>query len=81
MFAEQFMRSEVTATSACPARRSRYKVGERFWLECRAGAKARRGADFDLKDWHRYALNLGSMGLDQFRTEMDDGTDRRTRGV
>jgi uncharacterized protein (DUF885 family) len=40
------------------------------WLECRADATARSGASFDLKDWHRYALNLGSMGLDQFRTEM-----------
>jgi uncharacterized protein (DUF885 family) len=71
MFAEQFMRSEVDRYLGLPGQAISYKVGERCWLECRAGAKARRGASFDLKDWHRYALNLGSMGLDQFRAEMD----------
>src|SRR4051812_21098969 len=71
MFAEQFMRSEVDRYLGIPGQAISYKVGERFWLECREDAKARRGADFDLKDWHRYALNLGSMGLDQFRVEMD----------
>ena len=70
MFAEQFMRSEVDRYLGLPGQAIAYKVGERVWLECRADAKARRGASCDLKDWHRYALNLGSMGLDQFRTEM-----------
>jgi uncharacterized protein (DUF885 family) len=70
MFAEQFMRSEVDRYLGLPGQAISYKVGERVWLECRQDAKARRGSSFDLKDWHRYALNLGSMGLDQFRTEM-----------
>lgn len=70
MFAEQFMRSEVDRYLGIPGQAISYKVGERVWLECRADAKARRGAAFDLKDWHRHALNLGSMGLDQFRSEM-----------
>ena len=71
MFAEQFMRSEVDRYLGIPGQAISYKVGERVWLETREGAKARHGADFSLKDWHRYALNLGSMGLDQFRSEMD----------
>ncbi len=70
MFAEQFMRSEVDRYLGLPGQAISYKVGERTWLECRADAKDRRGPAFDLKDWHRYALDLGSMGLDQFRAEM-----------
>ncbi len=70
MFAEQFMRSEVDRYLGIPGQAISYKVGERVWLECRAEAKARTGGAFDLKDWHRYSLNLGSMGLDQFRAEM-----------
>ncbi len=70
MFAEEFMRSEVDRYLGIPGQAISYKVGERVWLESRADAKARHGADFSLKDWHRYALNLGSMGLDQFRAEM-----------
>ena len=34
------------------ARRSRYKVGERVWLEARADAQARKGDAFDLKAFH-----------------------------
>jgi len=70
MFAEQFMRSEVDRYLGLPGQAISYKVGERVWLECREDAKTRKGSGFDLKDWHRYALNLGSMGLDQFRAEM-----------
>ncbi len=70
MFAEHFMRSEVDRYLGIPGQAISYKVGERVWLESRADAKARRGGDFDLKAWHSHALNLGSMGLDQFRAEM-----------
>ncbi|MGZ6896341.1 MAG: DUF885 domain-containing protein [Acidimicrobiia bacterium] len=70
MFPETFMRSEVDRYLGIPGQAISYKVGERVWLECREDAKSRRGSDFDLKDWHRRALDLGSMGLDQFRAEM-----------
>ncbi|MEP6622889.1 MAG: DUF885 domain-containing protein, partial [Acidimicrobiia bacterium] len=70
MFAEQFMRSEVDRYLGIPGQAISYKVGERVWLESREDARGRHGAEFSLKDWHRYALNLGSMGLDQFRAEM-----------
>ncbi len=70
LFPEQFMRSEVDRYLGIPGQAISYKVGERVWLECREDAKARKGEAFDLKDWHRHALDLGSMGLDQFRAEM-----------
>lgn len=43
-----------------------YKVGERLWMQAREDYKARKGADFSLKQFHSDALNLGSMGLAPF---------------
>jgi uncharacterized protein (DUF885 family) len=47
-----------------------YKVGERIWLQARADAKARKGAAFDLRSFHRDALNLGSVGLDPLKAAL-----------
>ena len=69
-FPEEFMRSEIDRYLGWPGQAISYKVGERVWLECRADTKQRKGADFDLKAWHMYALNLGSMGLGQLRDEL-----------
>ena len=67
---EDFMRSEVDRYLGWPGQAISYKVGERVWLECRADAKQRKGADFDLKAFHTYALDLGSMGLGLLRDEL-----------
>jgi uncharacterized protein (DUF885 family) len=40
------------------------------WLEARAEAKQRKGAGFDLKEFHTFALDLGSMGLGQLQDEL-----------
>jgi uncharacterized protein (DUF885 family) len=69
-FPEVFMRSEVDRYLGWPGQAISYKVGERVWLECRAEAKARKGPAFDLKEFHTYALDLGSMGLGQLRDEL-----------
>ncbi len=69
-FPEKFMRSEVDRYLGWPAQAISYKVGERVWLECRADAQARHGDAFDLKAFHTYALNLGSMGLGPLREEL-----------
>jgi len=69
-FPEVFMRSEVDRYLGWPGQAISYKVGERVWLECRAEAKRRKGAEFDLKAFHTYALDLGSMGLAQLREEL-----------
>ena len=34
------------------------------------GGRRRKGGAFDLKDFHRYALDLGGMGLDQLTREL-----------
>ncbi|MCW2832393.1 MAG: hypothetical protein JWN68_346 [Nocardioides sp.] len=55
---------EVKRYLGLPGQAPSYKVGERIWLESRAEVQARQGADFDLKAFHRAALDLGSVGLD-----------------
>jgi uncharacterized protein (DUF885 family) len=69
-FPEVFMRSEVDRYLGWPGQAISYKVGERVWLECREDAKRRHSSDFDLKAFHTYALNLGSMGLGTLRDEL-----------
>jgi uncharacterized protein (DUF885 family) len=69
-FPEVFMRSEVDRYLGWPGQAISYKVGERVWLESRADAQRRKGAEFDLKDFHTFALDLGSMGLGQLRDEL-----------
>jgi uncharacterized protein (DUF885 family) len=69
-FPEAFMRSEVDRYLGWPAQAISYKVGERVWLECREDAMRRHGADFNLKAFHTYALDIGSMGLRTLREEL-----------
>ena len=64
------MRSEVDRYLGWPGQAISYKVGERVWLEARADAQQRHGADFDLKEFHSYALDLGGMGLGPLRDEL-----------
>lgn len=63
-------RSEVDRYLGWPGQAISYKVGERFWMECREAAKERLGSKFELKKFHAYALGLGPMGLDPFKREM-----------
>lgn len=65
-----FAASEVDRYLGLPGQAISYKVGERVWLELRAEAKDRLGADFNLRDWHMTALRAGHMGLGPFRTLM-----------
>jgi uncharacterized protein (DUF885 family) len=69
-FPEAFMRSEVDRYLGWPAQAISYKLGERVWLDCRADAQRRHGADFDLKAFHSYALDLGGLGLDALREHL-----------
>lgn len=64
---DEFLRFELNRYLGWPGQAPAYKVGERVWLQARAEAKARMGTDFDLKAFHRDALNLGSLGLDPLR--------------
>jgi uncharacterized protein (DUF885 family) len=63
----EVLRFELERYLGWPGQAPSYKLGEKLWLELRDESKARAGADFDLKEFHRHALNLGSMGLDVLR--------------
>ncbi|MEU4418999.1 DUF885 domain-containing protein [Actinoplanes sp. NPDC024001] len=65
--AEEVLRFEWKRYLGWPGQAPSYKVGERIWLQARDEAKLRKGSDFDLKSFHRDALNLGSLGLDPLR--------------
>jgi len=69
-FPADLMASEIDRYLGNPAQAISYKVGERAWLGVREEARRRAGAAFDLKAFHRCALELGPMGLDQLRREV-----------
>jgi uncharacterized protein (DUF885 family) len=66
----EFCTGEVDRYLGIPAQAISYKLGERVWLEVREEARRSWGSAFTLKDFHRQALNLGSVGLEQLREEM-----------
>ena len=64
---EQMLRFELDRYLGWPGQASSYKLGERIWLQARDDAMNRKGAQFDLKEFHSQALALGSIGLDPLR--------------
>lgn len=64
---DEVLRFELNRYLGWPGQAPSYKVGERIWLQARADAEARKGAEFDLREFHRQALDLGSLGLDPLR--------------
>ncbi|MFF1496721.1 DUF885 domain-containing protein [Streptomyces sp. NPDC058304] len=65
-----YVESEVTRYLGMAGQAIGYKLGERVWLMGREAARARHGADFDLKAWHMAALSQGSLGLDDLLSEI-----------
>jgi uncharacterized protein (DUF885 family) len=66
--AEGFRRFELDRYLGWPGQAPAYKIGERLWLQLRDDARAKQGDAFDLKAFHRNALDIGSVGLDVLRT-------------
>ena len=64
---EAFLRFELDRYLGWPGQAPSYKVGERLWLQLRDELRARQGSAFDLKAFHRRALDIGSVGLDVLR--------------
>ena len=64
---EAILRFELDRYLGWPGQAPSYKIGERLWLQLRAESARRAGADFDLKDFHRRALDIGGVGLDTLR--------------
>ena len=67
---EGFVRFEVNRYLGWPGQAPSYKVGQRIWEQLRDEAQAREGAAFNIKDFHRRALDLGGVGLDTLRTAL-----------
>lgn len=64
---DPFVRFELNRYMGWPGQAPSYKVGQRIWEQIRdeaAATAAARGEAFSLKDFHRRALDLGSVGLD-----------------
>jgi uncharacterized protein (DUF885 family) len=62
------LRFELDRYLGWPGQAPSYKIGERLWLQLRDEAATRAGAGFDLRDFHRRALDIGSVGLDTLRS-------------
>ncbi|WAX58751.1 DUF885 domain-containing protein [Jatrophihabitans cynanchi] len=65
--AEGFLRYELDRYLGWPGQAPSYKIGERLWLQLRDDARAKAGDAYDLKAFHREALDIGSVGLDVLR--------------
>jgi uncharacterized protein (DUF885 family) len=64
---ESIRRFELERYLGWPGQAPSYKIGERLWMQLRDDARAEAGDAFDLKEFHRAALNVGSLGLDVLR--------------
>ncbi|MFN8097458.1 MAG: DUF885 domain-containing protein [Dermatophilaceae bacterium] len=62
------LRFELDRYLGWPGQAPSYKIGERLWLQLREESAARAGEAFDLKDFHRRALDIGGVGLDTLRS-------------
>ena len=62
--APEIVRFELERYLGWPGQAPSYKLGEAHWLRLRDESWARAGSDFNLKDFHRRALDIGSVGLD-----------------
>jgi len=66
-----FVRFESNRYLGWPGQAPSYKIGQRIWEQLRDDAIAREGADFDIKAWHKRALDIGGVGLDTLRWALD----------
>ena len=64
---EKILRFELNRYLGWPGQAPSYKIGERLWLQLRDEVKQREGDAFDLKTFHRNALDVGGVGLDTLR--------------
>jgi uncharacterized protein (DUF885 family) len=64
---DKTLRFELNRYLGWPGQAPSYKIGERLWLQLRDQVKEREGEAFDLKAFHRRALDIGGVGLDTLR--------------
>jgi uncharacterized protein (DUF885 family) len=61
---KEFVTFEVNRYFGWPGQAPSYKIGQRIWEQIRDQVKTKEGANFDIKAFHKKALNLGGLGLD-----------------
>ena len=67
---DSFIRFEVNRYLGWPGQAPSYKVGQRIWEQLRDEVKKREGAAFDIKAFHKRALDLGGVGLDTLKSSL-----------
>jgi uncharacterized protein (DUF885 family) len=70
--APEFIDFEVNRYFGWPGQAPSYKIGQRIWEQLRDEAAARAGVNFNIKEFHRKALNLGSLPLDTLRMALSN---------
>jgi uncharacterized protein (DUF885 family) len=65
-----FVRFEVNRYLGWPGQAPSYKIGQRIWEQLRDEYARREGADFDIKAFHKKALDIGGVGLDTLKSAM-----------
>ncbi|MFC5501642.1 DUF885 domain-containing protein [Lysinimonas soli] len=67
---DSFIRFEVNRYLGWPGQAPSYKVGQRIWEQLRDEVKRREGAAWNIKAFHKRALDLGGVGLDTLRASL-----------
>ncbi len=65
-----FVTFEVNRYLGWPGQAPSYKVGQRIWEQIRDAYKAKEGASFSNKVFHKNALDLGGVGLDTLKSAL-----------
>ncbi len=67
---DAFVRFEVNRYLGWPGQAPSYKVGQRIWEDLRDETARREGSAFDIKAFHKKALDIGGVGLDTLKTAL-----------
>jgi uncharacterized protein (DUF885 family) len=67
---DSFVKFEVNRYLGWPGQAPSYKVGQRIWEQLRDEVARREGAAFDIKAFHKKALDVGGVGLDTLKTAL-----------
>ncbi|MBN9158657.1 DUF885 domain-containing protein [Microbacterium sp.] len=70
---DEFRQFEVNRYLGWPGQAPSYKVGQRIWEQVRDAVKEREGDAFDIKTFHKRALDMGGVGLDTLRSVFQVG--------
>jgi uncharacterized protein (DUF885 family) len=69
---EGFVRFEVNRYLGWPGQAPSYKIGQRIWEQLRDEYARREGPAFDIKAFHKKALDIGGVGLDTLKSALLD---------